>query len=263
MKQELGDKRGIATTLHQLAMVQQDQGHLAEAVRLYEQSLQMNQELGNKSGIANTIGQMGRVSQQQGQLRAALHNYVTAWALFRELQSPYERTVSAWITEVRQQIGEEQFGAWLAEDFGAQEAGQIIEVLDEERSPSLEEVLNDLCGAVVAARREGSETERQELAAQLESFVAQAAENESLSAFLMALHGLLTGADIAPLRARLAEEYRNLFDPVAEAVGDAVSQPDAVSQAKEDAEWQQPGAKSFAGRMMQNLKSRWKKSRQQ
>jgi tetratricopeptide (TPR) repeat protein len=41
ISQELGNKSGIASTLHGLGNIQFRQGNLAEAMRLYEQSLQI------------------------------------------------------------------------------------------------------------------------------------------------------------------------------------------------------------------------------
>ena len=52
IKEELGDKSGIAITLHQLGMIHQNQGNYEEAVKKYNQSLKMKEELGDKSGIA-------------------------------------------------------------------------------------------------------------------------------------------------------------------------------------------------------------------
>ena len=56
MKEELGDKSGIAITLDQLGNVHYSQGNYEEAVKKYNQSLKMKEELGDKSGIAINTG---------------------------------------------------------------------------------------------------------------------------------------------------------------------------------------------------------------
>ena len=57
ISQELGDKSGVSKSLHQLGMLAQDTGDLAEARRLYQESMKISQELGDKSGIAITLAQ--------------------------------------------------------------------------------------------------------------------------------------------------------------------------------------------------------------
>ena len=120
MNEDLGDKNGIAITVHQLAMLAQDRGDLAEAERLYRQSLSMNEGLGDKNGIAITNGQLGNLHQEQGQLRAALGHYLSAWLSLCELHSPYSELALSDVSDIREQVGEEQFDAWLSEAYGSQ-----------------------------------------------------------------------------------------------------------------------------------------------
>ena len=53
----------------QIGMIHQDQGNYEEAVKKYNQSLKIEEELGNKSGIAITLHQLGNVHYHTGQLR--------------------------------------------------------------------------------------------------------------------------------------------------------------------------------------------------
>jgi len=75
IKKDLGDKSGIASSLHQLGMVHQDQGNYPEAVKLYLQSLEMAKDLGDKSGIAYSLGQLGNVHYMQGNYLEAVNLY--------------------------------------------------------------------------------------------------------------------------------------------------------------------------------------------
>jgi tetratricopeptide (TPR) repeat protein len=75
IKQQLGDRLGVATTLHQLGMLAQDQGNYAEACRLYQESLDIKQQLGNRAGVEYTLGQMGSLAYAQGDLGEARRLY--------------------------------------------------------------------------------------------------------------------------------------------------------------------------------------------
>lgn len=117
---QLGDRQGIGSDLHQLAMLAQDRGDLTEAEHLYQQSLSIKEDLGNKNGIALTNGQLGRLYRIQGKLETALEHYLSAWLALYYIHSPYSRVAREDIQQVREQIGEEQFNAWLVEAYGKQ-----------------------------------------------------------------------------------------------------------------------------------------------
>jgi tetratricopeptide (TPR) repeat protein len=131
ISRRLGNQAGIAVSLHELGRVQQEQGNLAEAERLYRQSLQIKEELGDKGGTATTLWALGLLQLQQGRPREALRHFAAAWELWRTLHSPYATTVLTRIKELREQVGKEQFRAWLVEDFGSH-AAPITEALDKE-----------------------------------------------------------------------------------------------------------------------------------
>jgi tetratricopeptide (TPR) repeat protein len=89
IKEELGNKSGIATTLHQLGMIHQDQGDYDKAIEKFNQSLKIKEELGDKSGIANTLGQIGRIYETREDHKNALKNYLICYSIFGSLKSPY------------------------------------------------------------------------------------------------------------------------------------------------------------------------------
>jgi len=63
VSKELGDQSGMASSLHELAIIQQDKENYEEAERLYRKSLEIFEKLGDKSGIAMTFGALGRLSE--------------------------------------------------------------------------------------------------------------------------------------------------------------------------------------------------------
>lgn len=70
ISKRLGDQSGIASALYQLGTLAQAQGELEEARRLYGESLEIWQALGNQTGIANALRQLGMLEQEQGKLKS-------------------------------------------------------------------------------------------------------------------------------------------------------------------------------------------------
>ena len=80
-----GDRKKVATVLHQLGMVHQSQGNYPEAVKHYEQSLEIFNSLGDKSGIASSLRQLGMVHQSQGNYPEAVKHYEQSLEIFKSL----------------------------------------------------------------------------------------------------------------------------------------------------------------------------------
>ncbi len=59
IKEEMGDKRGIAGCLNNIGNIYGYQGDNLNAMEYYKSSLKIKEELGDKSGIANTLGNIG------------------------------------------------------------------------------------------------------------------------------------------------------------------------------------------------------------
>jgi len=86
--QDLGDKSGVSRSLHQLGMLAQATGDIPEARRLYEESLKISQDLGDKSGVAITLAQSALLEEMEGKLELALDLICKAETMFLELKSP-------------------------------------------------------------------------------------------------------------------------------------------------------------------------------
>jgi len=105
--QELGDKRGLAQTLHQMGNLAYVTGDLGEARRLYSESLKIKQELGDKRGEASTLAQFSLLEEKECHLSRALELIVQAEALFLELRSP----VAAQAQRVRERLEKKNAGS--------------------------------------------------------------------------------------------------------------------------------------------------------
>src|SRR5262249_15629886 len=112
---ELGDKRGMANSLHSLGLVVHAQGDVVTARALFQESLMLFNEVGNKRGIIHSLVGWAKMAQVGGQLERAtkLCGAVKALldAINARLDSPereiYERTVSI----VRSQLSATKFAA--------------------------------------------------------------------------------------------------------------------------------------------------------
>ena len=85
IKEELGNRPGMASTYHQLGIVAQARGRLDDAEDWYRQSLTINEELGNRPGMASTYHQLGIVAQARGRLDDAEDWYRQSLTINEEL----------------------------------------------------------------------------------------------------------------------------------------------------------------------------------
>jgi tetratricopeptide (TPR) repeat protein len=85
IKEELGDKPGMASSYHQLGIVAERRGSLDDAERWYLKALAIEEELGNKPGMAITYHQLGKVAEKRGSLDDAERWYLKALAIEEEL----------------------------------------------------------------------------------------------------------------------------------------------------------------------------------
>jgi tetratricopeptide (TPR) repeat protein len=81
----LGDRAGEARSLHQIANVHQHRGEYAEALRLYQCSLEIKRELGDRAGEAVSLHQIGMIHRLRGEYAEALGFYERSLEIKREL----------------------------------------------------------------------------------------------------------------------------------------------------------------------------------
>jgi tetratricopeptide (TPR) repeat protein len=70
-------------------MLAQAQGEYAEARRLYQESLDIRQQLGDRAGVATTLAQLALLEEAENSVPRALELIRQAEAAFTELRSPY------------------------------------------------------------------------------------------------------------------------------------------------------------------------------
>jgi len=76
IKEEIGDKSGIAFTYMNIGVIYDTQNNYPEALKMYFSSLKIEEEIGDKQGEANCLVNLGQVSTKLNKLKDA-ENYLT------------------------------------------------------------------------------------------------------------------------------------------------------------------------------------------
>ncbi len=115
LKRELGDKSGIAQSLHQLGSIHLGQGEYDKAREMYEQALAAFEALGAKSEYASVLGQLGKLAEAEKDDKTALRNWLIAFSIFEELKSPNKDIVGRLLARMHERLGEVEFERLSAE----------------------------------------------------------------------------------------------------------------------------------------------------
>ncbi|WP_375471311.1 tetratricopeptide repeat protein [uncultured Nostoc sp.] len=83
--EQIGDVKGKATVLSDIAGVIADQGNIARAIALYEQSLEIKEQIGDVKGKAATFNNMAQVIAQQGDIARAIALYEQSLEIFEQI----------------------------------------------------------------------------------------------------------------------------------------------------------------------------------
>jgi tetratricopeptide (TPR) repeat protein len=83
--EELGERKGVADSLHQIGMIRQERGEYDTALELYERSLKIFEELGDGAGVASSLHQIGNINCLRRDYEAALEQYERSLKIIEEL----------------------------------------------------------------------------------------------------------------------------------------------------------------------------------
>jgi class 3 adenylate cyclase/Tfp pilus assembly protein PilF len=78
IREESGDKWGIANSYNNIGRIYADQGNYPEALKNYFASLKISKEIADKRGIAVSYTNIGYIYEHQGNYPEALENFLTA-----------------------------------------------------------------------------------------------------------------------------------------------------------------------------------------
>ncbi len=85
MRERIGDRRGLAISLANLAGLEAEAGDYVAATKTLERALALRQEIGDLAGLANLENQLGTFAERQGQYQAALDHFRRALLARRDL----------------------------------------------------------------------------------------------------------------------------------------------------------------------------------
>ena len=94
MREEIGDRAGMAESLHNIGIVHGNRGEWNEALRSLKQSQMIRNEMGDKLGQAETHWELGILYRKKGNLVEAELSMSQAVAIFQELKSWQFETAS-------------------------------------------------------------------------------------------------------------------------------------------------------------------------
>jgi ATP/maltotriose-dependent transcriptional regulator MalT len=190
LDEQLGDKKGKAASLGQMANILMAQGEWAEAERVLQDSLQLARAAGSASDVAFAAVKLGQVAE-------ARHDRATALACYRDGLAIFERLGMPEARQVRQMIADLEGGGAPPAPGAAARREQIEALAAQARD------------AALAALR--GEIERGPLAERLADLAAQAADGEEpgspwdeLAGYLRAVAALLRGEPAPPVPAAYA-----------------------------------------------------------
>jgi tetratricopeptide (TPR) repeat protein len=85
IREELGDRAGLASSYHQLGILAQNRSDYDTAEQRYQAALTIFKELGDRAGLAHSYGQLGILTQDRGDYDTAEQRYQASLAITEEL----------------------------------------------------------------------------------------------------------------------------------------------------------------------------------
>ena len=98
--QQIGQYESII--LHQIAGIYAQKQEFKQAIVLYKQSLEIKQHIGNVEEIATTLTMLGQSLAMNGEFKTAISNLQEASAILLHLKSPDAATVQSLLEQIQQ-----------------------------------------------------------------------------------------------------------------------------------------------------------------
>ena len=141
LKEKIGDVQGKAASLHQLAGIYANQGEVAPAIAFYQQSLEIYQKIGDVQGKAATLHQLAGIYANQGEVEKAIAFYQESLELKEKIGNLQGKAATF-----------AMLGQLLADEKGDFDQAlnylqQSLEILQHLRSPDAE-IVKEIIAAV-------------------------------------------------------------------------------------------------------------------
>ncbi|MFG2343748.1 tetratricopeptide repeat protein, partial [Streptomyces phaeochromogenes] len=145
IKEELGDRSGIAGVYHQLGLIAQERGEYPDAEERYRASLSISEELGDRSGVAASYGQLGSLRTVQQRPDEGVPYTLQALSICTEIGvSPYAALF--WLARQRALMGDDAFGALIGDLLPANMAPSVMNATQPQAEASSDEASIDRDG---------------------------------------------------------------------------------------------------------------------
>jgi tetratricopeptide (TPR) repeat protein len=116
ISRQLGDQRGIASALGNIATIRHNKGEYDQAMDLYNQSLEISMQLGDLERIAFALNNIGLIHDIKGEYDEALSYVLQAYEILERLKSPdLQRSVFI-LGIIKDKLGSEAFERLIGKD---------------------------------------------------------------------------------------------------------------------------------------------------
>jgi tetratricopeptide (TPR) repeat protein len=115
IRQELGDRAGTADSLSDLSDIARGRGDYDKAKEYYIQSLRIRQELGDRSGIAISLAEFALLYLERGDIDTAVRLITVVRDTFARFSSGYREKFQELLVSLRGQFEDERFEALVKE----------------------------------------------------------------------------------------------------------------------------------------------------
>jgi class 3 adenylate cyclase/tetratricopeptide (TPR) repeat protein len=94
IRREIGNQRGVASSLNEMAVILRHEGALARARQILEEARQINHERGNLQAESQVIGNIGNILDDQGDIVSAKKAYEDSLAISQEIGDKLGQAIS-------------------------------------------------------------------------------------------------------------------------------------------------------------------------
>jgi tetratricopeptide (TPR) repeat protein len=131
IREQLGDRAGMAGSYHQLGMVAQERGHYDQALDWYRQALALFEELGDRAGMVATTCQIGSLSTETGDPADGVKWNLHSVAIGLEIRSPNVAISLRWLVREREMLGSQHFEQIVRGQFDEESTSAVLDMLEQ------------------------------------------------------------------------------------------------------------------------------------
>jgi serine/threonine protein kinase/tetratricopeptide (TPR) repeat protein len=137
IKRRIGDKRGMAASLNDIAQIEELLGNSEQALKSYQEALKLRREIGDQKGVGDTLIDLGMFYHDRGQHDQALSFFKESLQIQRELKNESKQGLCL------NNIGSSYFSKGQYED-AITYFQQAVQLREKTKDPDIAETLHNL-----------------------------------------------------------------------------------------------------------------------